>query len=253
MTFPSILLRLACGSFFAAIGLVALHGEPPVPVFRQNDVVVFIGDSITDGGRARTGQDYNHTMGQDYAYILAATLGERLAEKNLTFVNRGISGNTVLDLAARWQTDVLDLKPDVLSILIGVNDTVGKKAEPVGQYEQTYDRLLRETLAALPHIRIVLGEPFLLPVGKHEANYASEVAELKLRQAVVARLAAKYHLPLIRYQEAFTLACKRAPASHWSWDGIHPHYAGHALMAEQWLNTTAAAWPTASQPVDAQP
>lgn len=236
------------GLFLACLiaGLVAatcLHAASPVPAFHPNDVIDFIGDSITDGGRARTGHDYNHTMGQDYAYILAATLGDRLAEKNLTFLNRGISGDTVVDLAKRWQRDVIDLKPNVLSILVGVNDTLSHKAESVADYEQTYDRLLRETLAALPGIRIVLGEPFLMPVGRHKANYAAELAEVKQRQAVVARLAAKYHLPLIRYQDAFDAALRRAPADHWSWDGIHPHYAGHALMADAWLKTTAAAWP----------
>lgn len=241
--------RLLC--LIAATGLLvstALCAASPVPDFHPNDVVVFIGDSITDGGRARTGHDYNHTMGQDYAYILAATLGDRLAEKNLTFLNRGNSGNTVVDLAGRWQADVLGLKPNVLSILVGVNDTLSKKAESVEQYEQTYDRLLRETIASLPQTRIVLGEPFLLPVGRHAANYASELAAVKERQAVVARLAAKYHLPLIRYQAAFDAACKRAPADHWSWDGVHPHYAGHALMADEWLKTTAAAWPAADRP-----
>ena len=100
------------------------------PVLRPKNTVVFIGDSITDGGRARKGRDYNHTMGQGYAFILAATLGDQLAERDLTFINRGISGDTIPDLQARWKTDVLDLKPDFLSILIGVNDTFTPKKEP---------------------------------------------------------------------------------------------------------------------------
>ena len=102
---------------------------------------------------------------------------------------------------------------------------------------------MRDTLAALPNIRIVLGEPFLLPVGKYQASYAATLAEVKKRQDVVARLAAKHHLPLIRYQAIFDRACARAPAAHWSWDGVHPHYAGHGLMAEAWLETMGALAP----------
>lgn len=214
--------------------------EPVFPVLRQNATIVFIGDSITDGGRARTGNDYNHTMGQSYPFILSSTLGNRLAERDLTFINRGISGNTVTDLRARWQSDVLDLKPDVLSILVGVNDSLFAKGETFEQFEPIYDQLLHDTLAALPNTHIVLGEPFLLPVGKFKDNYAANLAEVKKRQDVVARLAAKYKLPLIRYQAAYNEACKRAPADHWSWDGVHPHYAGHALMADEWLKTVSA-------------
>lgn len=207
------------------------------PALASNATVVFIGDSITDGGRARTGSDYNHTMGQGYAFIVAAQLGARLPERNVTFVNRGIGGDRVIDLAARWKTDVLELKPDVLSVLVGINDTLGARGETLEQFAATYERLLRETLAALPKVRIVLGEPFLLPVGKYQANYAATLAEVKRRQEIVADLAAKYGLPLIRYQAVFDAACARAPAAHWSWDGVHPHYAGHGLMAEAWLKT----------------
>jgi len=240
MTFRSVFL-------FAVAMTSTLCASPDstssaYPVLRPKNTVVFIGDSITDGGRARTGQDYNHTMGQGYAFILAAMLGDQLAERDLTFINRGISGNSVSDLQARWKTDVLDLKPDVLSILVGVNDTFfpRKGGETVEQYEQGYDTLLRETLAALPGVKIVLGQPFLLPVGKFKDNYPASFAELKKRQAAVDRLAAKYQLPVIRYQEAFDAACRRAPADHWSWDGVHPHYAGHGLMAEEWMKTVSA-------------
>ena len=216
-----------------------------LPIFHSNDIILFQGDSITDGGRQRTGSDYNHIMGQDYAYILAAQLGAEYPERNLTFLNRGISGDRVIDLAARWQTDALDLKPDVLSILVGINDTLatGDRAETVEQYEATYDSLLAKTTAALPATKIVLGEPFILPVGKYKENYAAQLAEVKKRQAVVARLASKYHLPLIHYQEIFDDACKKAPADHWSWDGIHPTYAGHGLMAQEWLKEVNAFWP----------
>jgi DNA-binding beta-propeller fold protein YncE len=215
-----------------------------LPVFRTNDVILFQGDSITDGGRQRTGTDYNHIMGQDYAYILAAQLGAEYPERNLTFLNRGISGERVTDLAARWQTDTLDIKPNVLSILVGINDTLatGDRTETVEQYEAIYDSLLANTIAALPATKIVLGEPFILPAGKYKENYSAQLAEVKKRQAVVAKLASKYHLPLIPYQSIFDEACKKAPADHWSWDGIHPTYAGHGLMAQEWLKTVNTFW-----------
>ena len=236
------------GSLLLAAAMTSTLGAAPssmdsaFPVLRPKNTVVFFGDSITDGGRARKGRDYNHTMGQGYAFILAAMLGDQLAERDLTFINRGISGNTVPDLQARWKADVLDLKPDFLSILIGVNDTFTPKGtgETVEQYEQGYDKLLGDTLAALPGVKIVLGQPFLLPVGKFKDNYATSFAKLKERQAVVDRLAAKYRLPVVRYQEAFDAACRRAPADHWLWDGIHPHYAGHGLMAREWMKTVSA-------------
>lgn len=234
--------------FLFTVAMTSILGAAPssmdsaFPVLRPKNTVVLIGDSITDGGRARKGRDYNHTMGQGYAFILAATLGDQLAERDLTFINRGISGDTIPDLQARWKVDVLDLKPDFLSILIGVNDTFTPKGtgETVEQYEQGYDKLLGDTLAALPGVKIVLGQPFLLPVGRFKDNYATSFAKLKERQAVVDRLAAKYRLPVIRYQETFDAASRRAPADHWLWDGIHPHYAGHGLMAREWMKTVSA-------------
>lgn len=224
---------------------VPCFADDAMPVFHQNDVVLFQGDSITDGGRQRTGNDYNHTMGQDYGYIISAQIGAQFPERNLTFINRGISGNTVTDLAGRWQSDTLDLKPNFLSILVGVNDTVigEPKGETVEQYEQVYDKLLADTLAALPQVKIVLGQPFLLPVGKHKATYDAEMVEIKKHQDVVARLAAKYHLPEVLYQQAYNDACQKAPAEHWSWDGVHPTYAGHGLMVREWLQTVNAFWP----------
>jgi lysophospholipase L1-like esterase len=217
-----------------------LLAADPLPIFHANDVILFQGDSITDGGR-QGGFDYNHTMGQDYDYIIAAQIGAAFPERNLTFINRGNSGNKVTDLAKRWQADTLDLKPNILSILVGINDALF--GETATAYEQAYDKLLSDTLKALPNIRIVIGEPFLLPVGNYKKNYAAELEKLKPFQDAAARLAFKYHLPIIHYQRAFDEACYKAPADHWSWDGVHPHYAGHGLMVQEWLRTVNAFWP----------
>jgi lysophospholipase L1-like esterase len=213
------------------------------PYLHENDLVLFQGDAITEGGRARTGNDMNHIMGQDYAYLLAAHIGVDIPDRNIRFLNRGISGDRISDLAARWHDDVISLKPNILSILIGINDQLGSKGPVTAEeFETEYSKLLAETVAALPTTKIVLGEPFLLPVGKHQASYAQELAELKKRQAAIVRLGAKYHLPVIDYQQVFDDALAHAPAAYWCWDGIHPTYAGHALMAREWLRVTNAAW-----------
>jgi lysophospholipase L1-like esterase len=183
-------------------------------------------------------------MGQDYGYILAAEIGFESPERDLDFINRGIGGDRVIDLAARWKTDTLDMHPQLLSILVGVNDTLGSgdRAETVEQFRTTYDTLLAQTIAALPSTKIVLGEPVMMPVGKYKDTYATWMIELKQRQAVVAELGKKYHLPVIDYQDAFNAALSKAPADHWSWDGVHPTYAGHGLMAQLWLKTVDSTW-----------
>lgn len=231
--------------FAAVLALMADSAEARVSeklaVLKPGAVVLMQGDSITDGGRW-PGDDFNHIMGQDYAYILAGEIGLTYPERNLTFINRGVSGNTATDLAARWQADTIALHPDVLSIMVGVNDTFYGKGETLEQYEATYDKLLADTIQAFPNIRIVLGEPFLMPVKSYAEDYPKKRAELEKRQAVVRKLGAKYNLPVVLYQDAFDASLKRAPASTWSWDGVHPTYAGHALMAETWLKTVDAFW-----------
>lgn len=238
-------MPLLCLLALLTLASTSISAQGPTPSFHPGDVVVFQGDSITDGGRWRTGNDFNHIMGQDYAYMIAGKLGAEFPERNLTFINRGISGNRVTDLTRRWQADTIALNPNIVSILIGINDTLfsGSAGQSVDEFKQTYDHLLADTITVLPHVKIVLGEPFLLPVGKHKAPYAAEVAELEEHQRAVKELAAKYHLPLVMYQDVLNSACQRAPADHWSWDGVHPTHAGHWLMMEAWLETVNSFWP----------
>jgi len=224
---------------------VSARAAEPAPFLHNHERILFQGDSITDGGRQRVGNDLNHIMGQDYAYLIAARLGAQFPDRQLTFLNRGISGNTVTDLVARWQTDALDLKPDVISILVGVNDTADvvdgrAKAVTAGQFEQTYDRLIEDTLAGLPKVRLVLCEPFVLPVGRVKAGWEKWSVEMASRRQIVAKLAAKHHLPFVPFQTVFDGACRRAPADYWLWDGVHPTYAGHELMADAWLRALDA-------------
>lgn len=219
---------LACAGALAA-------EVPEVPVFGTSAKVLFQGDSITDGNRGR-GADPNHILGHGYCFIIAAKYGAEFPERKLDFMNRGISGNTVSNLQARWQKDTLDLKPDVLSILIGINDS-GRKV-PLELYEQSYDKLLTETRAALPNVKFVLCEPFYLPKGGRVEGDGRD-QDLKQRQMIVARLAEKHHAALVRFQHVFDEACKRAPAEYWIWDSVHPTYSGHQLMADEWVKTVS--------------
>ncbi len=213
---------------------------PAIPVFTSQARILFQGDSITDGNRGR-GADPNHILGHGYAFITSAKYGAAFAPLNLEFMNRGVSGNTVLDLQKRWAKDTLELKPDVLSILIGVNDQ--SRGVAVEEYERIYDELLTQTVAANPKVRLVLCEPFTLPTGKKVEGWETWRAGLQARQEAVARLAVKHHAALVHFQRAFDEACKSAPAAHWIWDGVHPTYSGHQIMADEWERAVREKWP----------
>jgi lysophospholipase L1-like esterase len=201
-------------------------------------VFLFQGDSITDGKRGRN-NDLNHIMGHGYAFSIASRLGADFAEKRLVFYNRGISGNKVTDLAARWQQDTLDLKPNVLSILIGVNDVNvnidGAEGATAEKFEEVYRSLLDQTKDKFPDILFVLCEPFILPVGKVKDRWDKWWPEMQKRQEVVNRLAKDYNAVFVELQPVFDNACKRAPTDYWIWDGIHPTVAGHELIAREWI------------------
>jgi lysophospholipase L1-like esterase len=212
-----------------------------MPQFTVGARILFQGDSITDGNRGRN-SDPNHILGHGYQFIIAARFGERLAERHLVFMNRGISGNKVSDLARRWQKDTIELKPDILSILIGVND-LGSGVS-TDQYEQQYDQLLAETVKALPNVKLVLCEPFGLPVASKKEIWETYYPQLLERLAIVSKLAGKYRAPVVHFQKMFEEATKRASAEYWIWDGVHPTYSGHQLMADEWARTVRQGWST---------
>lgn len=200
--------------------------------------ILFQGDSITDGNRSRD-DDLNHVMGHGYAYLIAARLGCDHPTRGLDFVNRGVSANTVDDLVARWDDDTVALSPDLVSVLVGVNDVArlvrGAGATSVDGVEAGCRKLLRRTRDRLPGARLVLCEPFLLPVGEPGEHWSAWSGAMARVQAVVAVLATEFgavHVPL---QDTFDAASAQAPAEHWAWDGIHPTPAGHELIARRWV------------------
>jgi lysophospholipase L1-like esterase len=212
--------------------LAALDAAEPIAAFAPGARILFQGDSITDGNRGRN-TDPNHILGHGYVFIIAARHGAAFPDAKLDFMNRGISGNTVLDLEKRWQKDTLDLKPDILSILIGVNDD--GRGVPLDQYEQVYDKLITDAKTANPKIKLVLGEPFVKPTGKLGDG-------IRKRQEIVAKLAQKHGAALVHFQRIFDEAAKRAPADYWVWDNVHPTYRGHQLMADEWERVVREFW-----------
>ena len=218
---------------------VPLKGEPVSKIFPDHTKIVFQGDSITHGGR---GSDPNHIMGHSYVILIAAPQAATYPEADLSFYNRGVSGNTIASLDSRWQNDTIALKPDVISILIGVNDlllTVGKD-QPFNpaDYEKTYRNLLDRSRAANPKVRFVLCQPFVMPgksISAKLQDFQKGVAEM---QAVVEKLATEYHAPVVHLQQVFNKAAKEhPPIEYWVWDGVHPTFAGHQLVAEEWIRT----------------
>jgi len=242
---------------FVATALIALamsfnsHSAENLPtVFNPGARILFQGDSITDGARGRN-NDPNHVLGHSYAFLVAAKYGSAYPERNLVFFNRGISGNKIPDLAKRWQTDTIDLKPTVVSILIGVNDiwhpmNAGQEVS-AEKFEEGYDKLLTETVAALPDAKVILCEPFITPGKATSEKWDVWQAHVKTFQAIVAKLGAKYHAPVVKLQKTFDDACKRAPAEYWVWDGVHPTYAGNQLIADEWVRVAAANWPATAR------
>ncbi len=202
----------------------------------NNSIILFQGDSITDGNRSRN-DDWNHVMGHGYAYLIASRLGYEQPGKNFHFYNRGVSGNKITDLAGRWQKDTIDLKPDVLSVLIGINDvnSVFEGTDPVDakKFEEVYRSLLKQTREKLPGIRFVLCEPFLYPMIRANEKW---VPEIKARQTIVRNLCNEFNAIFIPLQDAFNAMLEKAPATYWIWDGVHPMPAGHELIARKWIS-----------------
>lgn len=238
-------------TFLQRLAAVGILGTSPfeaiktmaAPLYPKPDglTVLFQGDSITDGGRWREGSDLNHIMGQSYPYLISSRLTYDYPRRQLRFINRGISGNTVADLLDRWQPDAIDLKPDILSVLIGVNDLdrflQGDKDHAADQFEKRYRALLSLTKDKLPKTQLILSEPFLLAVGRISGHWDQYNSELTVRQKIVRGIAADFNAKYIPCQQAFNNALREAPADYWIWDGIHPTPAGHELLAREWLKT----------------
>lgn len=204
-------------------------------------VILFQGDSITDAGRNY--QD-GASLGLGYPYLVAAQLGCEHPDE-YTFWNRGISGNRIVDVYARIKADILNLKPDYMSILIGVNDVWheldAKNGVSDEKFEKIYSMLIEEILEELPDIKITIIEPFVLEASATTSTEADPQRWNTFRScvrgkaAIAKKVAQKYNLGFMELQEKFDKLCESAPASYWLADGVHPTVYGHSFMKDEWL------------------
>ena len=207
---------------------------------KQNDIILFQGDSITDAGRKRTQVNdvTGIALGAGYAFLAASTLQYQHLNKNLTIYNRGVGGDKVPQLGERWQKDCLELKPDVLSVLVGVNDhwhTLSKGYTGTLQsYKTDYMDLLNRVKNQNPAVKLIIGEPFGLPGIK--GNYEKWAPAFDEFRHVAKEIADHFSAAYIPYQKIFNKALALGPEIKWAYDGVHPTPAGSKLMADAWLS-----------------
>ena len=205
---------------------------------QANQTIVFIGDSITDADR-------NHPayrpLGFGYVHFVANTLLAKCPHLNISIINTGINGNTIRDLAARWEKDCIKHEPDVLSILIGINDVWRQYAEPERrsaavypvEYESTYRRLLSQASQRC-NCQLVLMEPFMFCDDRRDQIFQT----LQKYVQVVRDLASEFDAVLVPLQSRIDEQIKRVPPEKWSLDSVHPHVWAHAWIARRWLEAT---------------
>lgn len=208
-------------------------------------VLLFQGDSITDADRDRDNRRPNDlwAMGRGYAGLAMCRWLAEQARRPWLVYNRGVSGDKVSDLLRRWDDDAIALAPDVVSILIGINDLWhklgGDATGTPSDYEREYEALLARTRRALPEVRLVVGEPFVLRTGVVDERWFPELDE---RRAIAERLARRFDAVFIPYQSLLdTAVAKGTEPAHWAEDGVHPTPAGHHLMADAWCRRVSDA------------
>lgn len=206
--------------------------------------VVFVGDSITDAGRARpVGEGLFGALGSGYVLQIDAMLQTLQPELRIRCVNQGISGNTTRDLLARWQTDVLDLKPDYVSLMIGANDVWRRFDSPFQTEWSVADDEYRENLAklidlTLPQVKtMILMTPFFVePAGMGSHGDAMRLA-MDQCGAAVRVLAEEKGLPLVDSQAAIDRLLEHHHSSFIAWDRVHQNHIGSYAIAKAWMDS----------------
>lgn len=231
----------------------------------KNDILLFAGDSITDGNRGHK-MDCNHIMGHGYAEIISASLALENAEQMPKFINKGYSGATMGKLLETWEEDVIENKPTILSILVGVNDGIyalqnGKSPSDVARdYKSNVQKAIDITRKTLGDIRIVLCEPFYFPLDRSDLSYrftphpdcepeflrpdrndtdesvAFRLMAMEETQKAAKELAIENNCTFVPLRERFEKAIEKSKREYFTWDGTHPTIAGHALIAKAWLS-----------------
>jgi lysophospholipase L1-like esterase len=198
--------------------------------------IVLFGDSITDMGRDRTTDCLPFSLGMGYPFFIAGEL-KSVDPNRYTVYNRGIGGNRIVDLYARIKADVWNLKPDVLSILIGVNDIWheldSQNGVDIERWEKVYRMILEDTKKRLPDCKIVLCEPFVLKGSATQEKYDGFL-RVKQYAKILKRIADEYNALFLPLQEKFDLAAEKFGAENYLYDGVHPSVLGAKLIADEW-------------------
>lgn len=204
---------------------------------KHNDIILFQGDSITDGNRGKQNSDPNHIHGHGYQYILAAEISAQNIGRDFTFYNRGISGNRISDLYGRWAEDCINIKPTILSMLIGINDIhfiyENNSGSCPDRFEKIYRQCLEEVKEQGPDTLFVLMEPF------YGVNPNPELTEffknrIGFYQEKVQKIAEDFDAAFVPLQNMINENAQLTDIYNILWDGIHPTTMGHHLIAQQW-------------------
>ncbi|MFB4419576.1 SGNH/GDSL hydrolase family protein [Streptomyces sp. QL37] len=198
----------------------------------RSATVLFQGDSITDAGRL---VERDRPLGSGYVRAAAERVRSALPDSDITFVNRGVAGDGVSDLRARWREDALDLEPSVVSVLVGVNETYHRyfygTVTPVGAYENDYRAILTQ-IREKSDAQLVLIEPFLVPVQDEQWEWRED---LDPRIQVVRRLSEEFDAALLAADGLLNQAARAAGGAEYiAGDGVHPTPLGHSVLAEAW-------------------
>ncbi|WP_233095863.1 SGNH/GDSL hydrolase family protein [Alicyclobacillus sp. SO9] len=209
-------------------------------LFEKSDKVLFIGDSITDCERARpVGEGLFEALGKGYVALIDALLQQKYPELHLRLVNMGTSGNTVRDLKARWQTDVLEQRPDWLSVMIGVNDVWRQYDQPhmtethvlIEEYESTLSDLIALTKPSVKGILLLT--PFYIEPNKTDPMRAA----VDTYADVVKQFSSQHDIYVVDVQSAIDeLLTEKYPAEL-AWDRVHPSLVGHMAIAQKFIES----------------
>lgn len=204
-------------------------------VSMEKKIILFQGDSITDVNRIR---EIPTHLGYGYPNLTAAEISYENPEQYV-FINRGVSGDRIIDLQARIKRDMINLAPDVISILIGVNDVWHEIAEKNGlstvKFEMMYDLLIEEVKQAVPNVKLMILEPFVLKGEATEKSWKQFYDGVAEKAEAAKRISEKYEITFIQLQDKFNAAAKSTSPSFWLYDGVHPTIAGHELIKREWL------------------
>lgn len=174
-------------------------------------------------------------MGYGYAQLASSELLTAFADLDLKCINRGVSGDCIEDLVYRWKTDCLELKPDVVSILVGINDVwqayQGITTKDNAIFYELFREILQKTKETI-NPQFILCEPFLLHVSEEVLPWREDLNE---KISLIKKLAEEYNAVFVPFDRMFTEVSKEKAPSYWAPDGVHPTHAGHALMAKEWI------------------